>query len=179
MITGQHWPWPMQPTSAALDDYFTCQCNPPPESSDQDGYLLMHRIPVDCMTAEDWQRVAREKQKRAATVWVVTSVGDSDCGGINKGLHGVYSGSVEAWTAAMAVAHEYVEDRDWDKDPEFDVTDEGTYENDDKASVHYGVDISADSGDDSAANASEEGTYNSGYDPGYDAADEGTYNDLN
>ena len=106
------------------DDYFTCQCNPPVAPMTDDAWPL-HRIPIDCMTAEDWQRVAREKQERAVTVWVVTSVGDSDCGGINEGLHGVYSGSVEAWSSAMAVAHQYVDNRDWDDDPEWDVTNEG------------------------------------------------------
>ena len=106
MITGQHWPWPMQPTSAALDDYFTCQCNPPPESSDQDGYLLMHRIPVDCMTAEDWQRVAREKQERAVTVWVVNVIGDEDCGAPNDGAIGVFEHKPAAWALAMEKAVE-------------------------------------------------------------------------
>ena len=109
----------------ANDEYFTCQCNPPvPETNDPDR-LIMHRIPIDCMTAEDWKRVAQARQERAVTVWVVTSVGDSDCGGINEGLHGVYSGPNKAWAAAMAVAQGYVDDRDWDDDPEWEVTDEG------------------------------------------------------
>jgi hypothetical protein len=80
----------------APDDYFTCQCNPP---DNREGYA--HRIPIDCMTAEDWQRVARERQTRAKTVWVVSVIGDEDCGAPNEGAVGVFEFKAQAWADAM------------------------------------------------------------------------------
>ena len=77
------WPWP----AAIPESYFTCQCNPPVETGEN---WPIHRIPIDCMTAEDWQRTARAKQERAVTVWVVNVIGDEDCGAPNEGAIGVH-----------------------------------------------------------------------------------------
>ena len=87
------------------DDYFTCQCNPPVAPMGDDAWPL-HRIPVDCMTAEDWQRVARAKQERAKTVWVVSVIGDEDCGAPNEGAIGVFEHKPAAWALAMERAVE-------------------------------------------------------------------------
>ena len=97
-------------TDPKRNDYFTCQCNPPPEGSDEEGYLMMHRIPIDCMTAEDWQRVARAKQERAVTVWVVSVIGDEDCGAPNDGAIGVFENKAAAWKVAMDRANEITDD---------------------------------------------------------------------
>ncbi len=110
--------------------YFTCQCNPAFESQRPDengvlGGLWAHRIPIDCMTAEDWKRVAQAKQERAKTVWVVTVVGDEDCGAANDGLIDVYANKNDAWSRAFQKAQEHVRERSWDSDPEYDVSEEG------------------------------------------------------
>ncbi len=96
MITAG-WPWPLQPP----EPYFTCQCNPPFEKEREEGSFYAHRIPIDCMTAEDWQRSARRKQKRAETVWVVNVIGDEDCGAPNDGAIGVFEHKAQAWALAM------------------------------------------------------------------------------
>ncbi len=101
---------PSWETSQATKDYFTCQCNPPFETEREEGSLYAHRIPIDCMTAEDWQRVARTKQERAATVWVVTVLGDVDCGAPNEGVIGVYESKTWAWKVAMLRASEITDD---------------------------------------------------------------------
>ena len=105
--------------------YFTCQCNPPFESVREEGSFWAHRVPIDCMTAEDWKRVAEARQERAVQVWVVESNGDSDCGGTNDGVLGVYEHKSDAWTRAFSEAQQYINNRDWDKDPEYNVTEEG------------------------------------------------------
>ena len=64
----------------------------------------MHRVPIDCMTAEDWQRAAKAKQERAATVYVVNHIGDQDCGWDNPGVIGVFGNPQDAWEAATAAA---------------------------------------------------------------------------
>ncbi len=95
------YPWPPpQP-----EPYFTCKCNPSVANMTDDTWPL-HRIPIDCMTAEDWQRVAREKQERAATVWVVSVIGDEDCGAPNEGAIGVFENKPAAWLLAMTRAAE-------------------------------------------------------------------------
>ena len=104
--------------------YFTCQCNPPVAPMGDDAWPL-HRIPIDCMTAEDWQRVARARQERAVTVYVVESNGDSDCGGTNDGVLGVYEHKSDAWEKAFMEAQRYISEREWDKDPDYNVTEEG------------------------------------------------------
>ncbi len=105
------------------DEYFTCQCNPPRDVV-RIGWL-MHRIPIDCMTAEDWKRVAEARQERATTVYVVEANGDSDCGGPNDGVLGVYANKSDAWEKAFMEAQRYNNNRDWDKDPEYNVTEDG------------------------------------------------------
>ncbi len=101
------YPWPPpQP-----EPYFTCQCNPPVAALGSDEWPL-HRIPIDCMTAEDWQRVARKKQERAVTVWVVSVIGDEDCGAPNEGAIGVFQHKPAAWGLAMERANEIVSDVD-------------------------------------------------------------------
>ncbi len=99
---------PIQPPIPPFeeDEYFTCQCNPPFESQREDGFYA-HRIPIDCMTAEDWQRVARAKPERAKTVYVVTSLGDQDCGFPNEGVLGVFVEEKDAWTLAFATGSKY------------------------------------------------------------------------
>ncbi len=72
----------------------------------------MHRIPIDCMTAEDWKRVAQERQIIAKTVYAVVSLGDSDCGFPNEGVLGVFSEESAARALALAVATRYNEP-DW------------------------------------------------------------------
>ena len=93
------WPWP----AAIPESYFTCQCNPPVETGEN---WPIHRIPIDCMTAEDWQRTARAKQERAVTVWVVNVIGDEDCGAPNEGAIGVFEHKPAAWKLAMERAVE-------------------------------------------------------------------------
>ena len=112
----------------AAEQYFTCQCSPPFETVREPGSLYAHRIPIDCMTAEDWQRVARAKQWRAATVYVVSVEGDQDCGYENEGAIAVYANAPGAWKAANLAAEAFLEERaDWDKDPTYDVDDEGIH----------------------------------------------------
>ena len=105
------WPWP----AAIPEPYFTCKCNPPFEKwrDDENGgepHLWAHRVPIDCMTAEDWQRVARQKQERAVTVWVVSVIGDEDCGAPNDGAIGVFENKMAAWKVAMDRASEITDD---------------------------------------------------------------------
>ncbi len=95
------------------DDYFTCQCNPPVAQMGDEAWPL-HRIPIDCMTAEDWQRVAREKQVRAKTVYVVSVIGDEDCGWPNDGVIGVFENRTPAWRLAMDRAEEINEEHSAD-----------------------------------------------------------------
>ena len=92
---------------AKPDEFFTCQCNPPFVADRGEAGLFAHRIPIDCMTAEDWQRVARAKQERAKTVYVVTSIGDQDCGFPNEGVLGVFAHEKEAWVMAFDTATRY------------------------------------------------------------------------
>ena len=93
-------------STKSSDEYFTCQCNPPFETERKPGSFYAHRIPIDCMTAEDWQRLAREKQTRAKTVYVVSVVGDEDCGWPNDGAIGVFENRTPAWRLAMDRAEE-------------------------------------------------------------------------
>jgi len=105
------------------DEFFTCKCNPPFVADRGEAGLFAHRIPIDCMTAEDWQRVAQAKQERAATVYVVTSLGDQDCGFPNEGLLGVFVEMQAAWLTAFETAEAY---RSSDYSPTFTgVTAEG------------------------------------------------------
>ncbi len=112
----------MEEWEAKSAEYFTCQCNPPVVQG-HDG--LYHRVPIDCMTAEDWQRVARAKQERAVTVWVVEVNGDSDCGGPNDGAIAVYAHKSDAWEKAFMEAQRFINDREWDTNPEYNVTEDG------------------------------------------------------
>lgn len=101
---------PLEPyDEEAAEAYFTCQCNPPFEKwrDGEDGgepHLYAHRVPIDCMTAEDWQRIARAKQDHAATVWVVEVNGDIDCGYPNDGVIGIFENAEKAWAVAMLTA---------------------------------------------------------------------------
>ena len=113
---------------AAAEEYFTCQCNPPFEAERGDGKgPWAHRIPIDCMTAEDWQRVARSKQERSATVYVVSVVGDQDCGYENDGAVGVFTNKPDAWKLATDLSEAFLGGRDWDSDPYYDVDGEGIH----------------------------------------------------
>ncbi len=118
-------PEQMEEWEASSAEYFTCQCNPPFEAVREEGSFYAHRIPIDCMTAEDWQRVAEARQERAVQVWVVESNGDSDCGGANDGVFGVYANKSDAWEKAFMEAQRFISEREWDKDPEYNVTEEG------------------------------------------------------
>ncbi len=110
------------------DKYFTCQCNPPFIADRGEAGLFAHRIPIDCMTAEDWQRVARAKQERATQVWVVSVEGDQDCGYANDGAIGVFANISDAWGLASSAADAFIENRrDWDPDPYYKVDDEGIH----------------------------------------------------
>ena len=108
-------------------EYFTCKCNPPFEKEREPGSLYAHRIPIDCMTAEDWQRVARVKQERASQVWVVSVEGDMDCGYANDGAIGVFADAPAAWAKAHTAAQAFLAERDWDTDPSYRVNAEGIY----------------------------------------------------
>ena len=112
--------------SPSANEYFTCQCNPPPEGSDQDGYLLMHRIPIDCMTALDWQTLARAKQERSAQVWVVSVEGDTDCGYSNDGAIGVFANISDAWKLAMTASEEFLGE-DAERSRYYKIDEEGVH----------------------------------------------------
>lgn len=109
------------------EEYFTCKCNPKPDHPIVEGELLMHRIPIDCMTAEDWQRVARAKQERAKTVYVVSVEGDVDCNYDNDGAISVHVNKPDAWAEAHKLAFLFLNGRGWDTDPSYRVDGEGIH----------------------------------------------------
>ncbi len=87
----------------------------------------IHRIPIDCMTAEDWKRVAEARQERATQVWVVSVEGDTDCGYDNQGAIGVYQFKNDAWAEALKQAQAFIDGRDWDTDPYYQVDEGGVH----------------------------------------------------
>lgn len=84
--------------------YFQCRCTaehlakyPAPQ--------YVHRIPIDCWTAEDQDRYDR-------AIYVVAWVGDQDCGGRNDGPIAVFKTRKEAMQVALQSAIEEATDYD-------------------------------------------------------------------
>lgn len=117
----------MEMSKEGMEEYFTCRCNPPFETEREDGSFYAHRIPIDCMTAEDWKQVAQARQERAKTVYVVSVEGDVDCNYDNDGATSVHVNKPDAWAEAHKLAQAFISGREWDTDPSYKVDDEGIH----------------------------------------------------